>query len=276
MQILRNGSLKPARPFDELPLHNWAVWGTKAATALTLIYAVLMLWGAKGSWPVALGGISLTELATIIMLVTLSLLGRAGRFYYYTRQLGWNIPPLRCALAFAASMALSLTPAKSGELLKFALLRRDYHASLTEGVSIHLTERLWDLASVVILATGALFLVPNLLFYVFFVAAVIIFMPFVCSNPRIHSMLLSLLSRTPRLKAFRQSAEVMLLGMKKLCNRRMLLLGGLISLLIWGLEALAFCTIVWFLGLSISGLVGVSIYGFAVLAGALSRRFGQL
>src|ERR1019366_5910517 len=118
------------------------------------------------AWPFTLGAISWYDILIVIALVAVGLLIRAARWHYYLNVLDWRIPLGPSLLAFVASIALTATPGKAGELIKFVLLRSRFPISLTKGSGILLIERLGDLFAVIALAIGGLTLFIDLSSYV--------------------------------------------------------------------------------------------------------------
>src|SRR5580700_7398250 len=134
--------------------------------AMVGVYAGATLWAGRGGWQLALTAISLGDILIIVGLVSVGFFLRAGRWHYYIRILKWDVPLLHSISAFVASIALTATPAKTGEMAKAVLLRGQHEISLSQGAGVLLIERLGDLFAVVVLAICGLALFIDLSNYV--------------------------------------------------------------------------------------------------------------
>src|SRR5450631_4155163 len=135
-------------PDEVLSARDESSWVTRSIIVLitlAAIYAAATLWAAHNAWPITLGVVSWYDILIVIALVAVGLLIRAARWHYYLHVLDWRIPLRPSLVAFVASIALTATPGKAGELIKFVLLRSRFRISLTEGTGILLIERFGDL-----------------------------------------------------------------------------------------------------------------------------------
>jgi uncharacterized protein (TIRG00374 family) len=241
--------------------------------SMMIIYAGATLWVGRGGWELALTTISMRDILTIVSLVSIGFLLRAGRWHYYIRVLQWDVPLLHSLTAFGASIALTATPAKSGELAKAVLLRSHYKISLSQGVGVLLIERLGDLLAIIVLAIGGLTLFVDLSSYV--VASLIGFgvVVFLATMSR------GVLLRTraiPKLRTVSFKLINTLDAVQLLLRPLPLVIGGSTALMAWSCEALAFHFLVDRLHIHSSLLISFSMYGLSILAGALSMLPGGL
>jgi len=126
---------------------GWARNAVVALAAMAALYAGATAWVGRDGWRAAVENLSPADLAGVLGLVLVGFLLRAGRWNYYMRAVGWNVPFFAGFSAFVASFALTATPGKAGELVKAALLRERYgKVSLSQGAGILFVERLGDLA----------------------------------------------------------------------------------------------------------------------------------
>jgi uncharacterized protein (TIRG00374 family) len=241
--------------------------------AIATVYAGTTLWIGWDGWHVAFSAIAGRDILIIILLVLIGFLLRAGRWHYYIYLIGWDAPLLHSFVAFVASIALTATPAKSGELAKVVLLRNQYRVSLSQGAGVLLIERLGDLIAVVVLAIGGLTLFTDLSRYV--VASTLLIGAVAFMSMRSH-MLLARAQAVPKLRAISSKLMNMLDAAKVLLRPMPLVAGGSIALVAWSCEALAFCYLVGRLNIHSSLLISFSIYGLSTLAGALSMLPGGI
>lgn len=253
--------------------HKWLRRSGFILTAVLSVYAGATLWIGRGGWELAFAAISVRDILTIVGLVSIGLLLRAGRWHYYIRVLDWDVPLLHSLIAFVASIALTATPAKSGELAKAVLLRGQYKISLSQGAGVLLIERLGDLFAVAVLAIGGLTLFIDLSSYVITSVILIGAVVFLAAISRV---VLIRVQAIPRLRALSLKLINMLDAVQLLLRPMPLAIGGSVALAAWSCEALAFHFLIGHLNIHSSLLISFSIYGLSTLAGALSMLPGGL
>jgi len=270
LSTLPDGSLV----VDEAPMQSkWLRRSGFVLIAVLSAYVGATLWAGHGSWRVALRSISLGDILIVVGLTSIGFLLRAGRWHYYIRVLDWNVPLLHSISAFAASIALTATPGKSGELAKAILLRSQHKISVAQGAGVLLIERLGDLFAVIALAIGGLTLFVDLSGYVFASVVVIGAAVFLTLNSRV---VLMRAQAIPELRKLSLRLVNVLDAVVVLMRPIPVLVGASIALAAWSCEALAFHYLVRRLGIDSSLLVSFSIYGLSTVAGALSMLPGGL
>lgn len=259
---------------NEPPMQSkWLRRSGFALVAIVSAYAGATLWAGRGGWQAALTSVSLRDILIVVVLIAIGFLLRAGRWHYYTRVLQWNVPLRHSISAFVASIALTATPGKSGELAKAVLLRGRYGISLSQGAGVLLIERLGDLFAVITLAIGGLALFVELSRYVLASLIVIGVAVFLLLNAR---AVLVRAQVIPELHNFSLRLMDMLDAVRLLTRPIPVLVGMTIALAAWSCEALAFHYLVGRLGIHSSLGASFSIYGLSTLAGALSMLPGGL
>lgn len=244
--------------------------------AVAILYAGATLWVGRGSWEVALAALSVRDILTVVGLVSIGFLLRVGRWRYYIRVLRWDVPLLDSLTAFVASMALTASPGKAGELAKVLLLRNRHYVSLSQGAGILLIERLGDLFAVVVLALGGLALFIDLLNYVLASVVMVGAVAFLAGHTTISRAILKRVESIPRLRALSFRLINMLDAVQLLLRPAPLAIGCSIALAAWSCEALAFHFLIGRLGIHSSLLISFSIFGLSTLTGALSMLPGGL
>ena len=240
------------------------------------VYAGTTVWIGRNGWQLALETISLDDILIVVGLVTFGFLIRAGRWHYYVHALHWNVPLLHSLTAFVASIALTATPGKAGELVKTVLLRSRHDVSLSQGAGILLIERLGDLVAVVILAIGGLALFADLRSYVLASVVVVGVAILLASHPTISRVVLMRLAVVPKLRTLSLKLLNALDAGQRLLRPLPLLVGGGLALVAWSCEALAFHFLINRLAIHSQLSISFSIYGLSTLAGALSMLPGGL
>ena len=260
-------------PDDESMQGKWLRRSGFILMGMVSVYAAATLWAGRGGWQLALTAISPDDILIIVGLVSIGFLLRAGRWHYYIRVLQWDVPLLHSILAFVASIALTATPAKSGELAKAVLLRSQHRISLSQGAGVLLIERLGDLFAVIVLTIGGLTLFIDLSSYVLVSVIAVGVVALLAAESRV---VLVRAQAIPRLRTASLRLTNMLDAVRLLMRPIPLAIGGSVALAAWSCEALAFHYLVGRLGIHSSLLISFSIYGLSTLAGALSMLPGGL
>jgi uncharacterized protein (TIRG00374 family) len=273
MEPLQNISPDESVTEDKLMQRKWLRRSGFILMAMVSVYAGATLWAGRGGWQLALTAISVRDILIIVGLVSIGFLLRAGRWHYYIRVLQWDVPLLQSISAFVASIALTATPAKSGELAKAVLLRSQYKISLSQGAGILLIERLGDLFAVIVLAIGGLTLFVDLSSYVLASIIVVSVVAFLAAISRV---VLVRAQAIPKLRTTSLRLINMLDAVQLLMRPIPLVVGGSVALVAWSCEALAFHFLIGRLSIHSSLLISFSIYGLSTLAGALSMLPGGL
>ena len=258
---------------DESMQSKWLRRSGFILMATVSVYAGATLWAGRGGWQLALTAISLGDILIIVGLVSIGFLLRAGRWHYYIRVLQWDVPLLHSISAFVASIALTATPAKSGELAKALLLRSQHKISLSQGAGVLLIERLGDLFAIIVLSIGGLTLFIDLSSNVLASVIVVGVVAFLAAKFRVVLVRVQAIPKlhNPSLRLINMLDAVWLL-----MQPIPLLVGGSVALAAWSCEALAFHYLVGRLGIHSSLLISFSIHGLSTLAGALSMLPGGL
>ena len=258
---------------DESMQSKWLRRSGFILMAMVSVYAGATLWAGRGGWQLALTAISLGDILIIVGLVSIGFLLRAGRWHYYIRILQWDVPLLHSISAFVASIALTATPAKSGELAKALLLRSQHKISLSQGAGVLLIERLGDLFAIIVLSIGGLTLFIDLSSNVLASVIVVGVVAFLAAKFRVVLVRVQAIPKlhNPSLRLINMLDAVWLL-----MQPIPLLVGGSVALAAWSCEALAFHYLVGRLGIHSSLLISFSIHGLSTLAGALSMLPGGL
>ncbi len=140
-------------------------WRFKALLLVGLAsVAGYLLAFAIGGWaPVwaALGGVSASGLAVLLGLSIANIGLRFLRWHLYLRALGHRVPWLVNLRMYLAGFALTLTPGNAGEAVRTVFLKR-HGVHYTDGLAAQLSERLSDLAALLLLAAVGLSQFPRL------------------------------------------------------------------------------------------------------------------
>ena len=195
-----------------------------------------------------------------LALTALNYLLRFWRWQRYLARLEIEVPTGRSFAIFVAGLSGTITPAKLGEVLKCALLKRSFGVPVRRSVPIVLAERVTDASGVVVLAVAAgagANRWPLLVLALAGVAAIVL----VVRSP--------LLERFSRLGEAPETARALL-------ETRLLLGMTALSAVSWFFECLAAYVCVRGLRLDLSLVDTVVVFSLGSLAGALSFLPGGL
>jgi glycosyltransferase 2 family protein len=195
-----------------------------------------------------------------LALTALNYLLRFWRWQRYLARLEIEVPTGRSFAIFVAGLSGTITPAKLGEVLKCALLKRSFGVPVRRSVPIVLAERVTDASGVVVLAVAAgagANRWPLLVLALAGVAAIVL----VVRSP--------LLERFSRLGEAPEAARALL-------ETRLLMGMTALSAVSWFFECLAAYVCVRGLRLDVSLVDTVVVFSLGSLAGALSFLPGGL
>ncbi len=207
----------------------------------------------------------------VLVGIVLSLLNYGGRFLRWQQFLGaqgWVIPRLRHLLIYTAGFALTMTPAKAGELVRHGWLRQ-HGVPMTATAAVLAAERLLD---VVVLALLALFVVASTTQFAgwggVLVAVCGLAMALLVLAPRGLPLVRPFLQGMPRLDTLLATVGEAL----SVLTPGMLLSGLLLGAAAWACEGAALWLILHNLlpGAAPQLLAVLGIYGLSLIAGAVS------
>ncbi|MCG8317481.1 MAG: flippase-like domain-containing protein [Pseudomonadales bacterium] len=207
-------------------------------------------------------------------------------FNYFLRYIRWdwyikdlsqiNIPHPKHLSYYLAGFALSTTPGKAGESVRSFYLKR-HGVSFNQSISTLFVERLMDLLTIVILSVLAAYYFED--YRIFLVATLVIIfaaLP-VIHNKRVLGFFETKVSELPGKWGKAGGHLINLLESSAMLLKNRQLYGGmLIGIVAWGAEGVGFWYTLELLGQDVELLMAVSVYGIAVLVGALSFLPGGL
>lgn len=122
-----------------------------------LIYSAWLFYADLGELAKSLAQVSGATVLTAMGLSTLNYVLRCVRWHAYLGKLGLKVPVAESATIFISGFAMTVTPAKMGEVLKSVLLKSTHGVPIAVTAPVVVAERVTDLAGLVLLASiGAL------------------------------------------------------------------------------------------------------------------------
>ena len=244
------------------------------------VYLVLLLYGRIDELGVAMRDFRLVYLLPVLALVLVNYWLRFARWHYYLRRSGASVPWRESAAVFFSGFAVSITPARAGELLKCLLLRDEAGVSMSVSVPVVVADRVNDLVAVCLLVAAGMLRYSAArgasLIAMAAVAALVValgFSPWIAEGAtRVFARRFAGRSPAPG-AAVREAADVFAV----LLRGRALLLGTALGVLAWFAECAALYLVLGGLGSWTLTLYATTfVYALSTLAGALSLLPGGL
>lgn len=237
--------------------------------SLAIVLAVaLYFWLTAGvQWHAfhdAIAGLPLTKWGALVFLALCSYLLRFLRWHAFMASLGHRLPLVRHLEIYLAAFALTITPGKTGELVRSIHLL-PYGVSVTASMATFVTERLLDLFAVALLALIAIGLFPQYAGWLALVMGCLAAI-FWMSRKRCWP---TLVRRITKLAGGQMVVEGFS-TIRSLLSTASLLKAAPLSLMAWMAQGLVLFQLVQSLGYALPLILIVSIYCLGILAGAAS------
>lgn len=202
---------------------------------------------------------------------------RYVRWQWYILDLSSIKIPHKLHFAYYLSgFALSTTPGKAGETIRSVYLKR-HGISFNQSISAFFVERFLDLLTIVVLSVMAAYFFEE--YQVFVIVTLVVIFSLL---PMIHSQYLLLKAERISERIGGKVGRIVLQLVKllesssMLMKNRLLYGGFFIGILAWGAEGVGFWYTLHLMGQDVGLLMAISVYGIAVLVGALSFLPGGL
>jgi uncharacterized protein (TIRG00374 family) len=211
----------------------------------------------------------------------LNYLGRAMRWDYYLKSLGFHLAPRYVVLTYLAGFAFTLSPGKVGEMARARYYQRDQNMQLSATAAAFFIERLMDVLAMACLALLGMAAASNLNWLLAATAVMLLGLLVLARAPwQAWQRRFSAGSgrHSGALRRALDGALTTLTSARTLLRPRLAFGAFLLGLLSWGLEGVG----LWLLAqqmapaavLHLSTAIG--IYAIAIIAGALSFLPGGL
>jgi uncharacterized protein (TIRG00374 family) len=191
--------------------------------------------------------------------------------------IGDKVPKLPNLLFYLSGFALTTTPGKAGESVRYIYLK-PYKVPFEHAIAILLTERFLDLLAVWALALLGIWTFESYRWVVLVTAGLCTLAIILIQQPFLRG-LLTLWSTGNYSKAVQKISLFTLTTLgktKELLRLKLIAMGLGIGILAWGAEALGFIYLIDLLGYDINPLIIAAIYAASMLVGALSFLPGGL
>ncbi|HMO59004.1 MAG TPA: lysylphosphatidylglycerol synthase transmembrane domain-containing protein [Roseiflexaceae bacterium] len=200
-------------------------------------------------------------------------------FYLRRMQMGQGVNLLDSVLLFTSGMVMAVTPAKVGEVLKSALLKRINGTPISASAPIVLAERITDgIAMIILMGVGLTLYEPARPAFVALVVLTIIGLLLLQWRSLVERIL-ALLARLPLGTRLAPRLAAAYTSSQQLMAWRLLLGSTIISIISWFGECIAFYFVLRGLGIADNGMLLVTatfIFAASTLFGLVSFLPGGL
>lgn len=242
---------------------------------ITVVYVAILLY--MDSQNSILSGLAiLSEVYPVLVLfILISFLIRFIRWHWLLIRVDFHVPFRRGLLAYFSGFAFTATPGKVGELVRIRyFLPLGVPHSLV--ISAFLFERIFDLITVLTIASLAAAQFGMFLYVTFFVVLLILLVILFSVKPLWVSSLMLFLRkyRFRRLSRFVRVLRDGIVGIKVWNNPLDIVISFVLGILSWGLTSVAFVILLEYLSIVIPFVTAIAIYPLSILAGAASMMPG--
>ncbi len=172
----------------------------------------------------------------LLFLTALNYIFRALRFYIYLKEIHIAVPFKRALSIFLSGLSMTVTPGKTGEIVKAYLLKKDKKITLSEVLPLLIIERMTDgIAMILLGASGIFFLQNTTLFFIAFSLFVIAFIVFLKAKNFVLPYILKLEKIFPKFKLLK-FFEVFFEKSQTLVSFKNLSIGIIIGCIAWFFE----------------------------------------
>lgn len=206
----------------------------------------------------------------LIILTLLNYFVRAVRFYLYLKRIHIDISFIQAVIIFFSGMSMTVTPGKTGEIIKAYLVKKTSGNGLSELIPLLVVERLTDGIAMIILAIAGLFIIKSsVIFFILATLFVLFFIILIKAQNLIMKLIIAMERKFPKLKML-DFFLIFFHNSQKLLTLKSLALGIVLGMIAWAFEGISLFILIkefvkpeLFSGISIS----LFIFSFSSIAG---------
>ncbi|WP_137291082.1 lysylphosphatidylglycerol synthase transmembrane domain-containing protein [Natronorubrum halophilum] len=250
------------------------VWLT--ALLSVVVFFGLVAYADVGAVTSALAAVDPVTFGAVIGLTTVGYGFRFAKWHYYLRYLGVDVPLEASAITFFSGLMMVVTPGKAGEVWKAWFLRDKRGVPASETASVVGAERITDLVALSAMAALGVLVysrssVPIVALVVALAAGIGLL-----QWRRACLTILERLESVPVVGDYAADVERFYESTYRLFRFRPLVVSTLLSLAAWGLEGIAFWLVLDGFGTETGVVIGLFVFGFGSVVGAVSMLPGGL
>ena len=240
------------------------------------IFIALSIYADIGKVTQALAEFRWGYIPLILALTSLSYLLRFYKWHYYLGCIGVRIKWKDSLAIFLSGLAMTVTPAKLGEIYKSYLLKRLKGTEISRSIPVVFTERIADMLSLLILAAISFSALEHGLKVLIIILTILLTLIAILQSRPLSIKLLGALNKVPFIKRASASLIVAYESANTLFQWKTLLITVLIGMLSWWF----ICWGMYFVlvGFNIDGsmLLSTFVTSFSLLLGGISMIPGGL
>lgn len=235
-----------------------------------VVFSVLLFFGDFKKTSHLIISFNWLLMPVILLFSIINFFFRFLRWEILLKKINVRIDKKNSLLIFLSGLAMSITPLRSGELLKSSMIKKIAGRNISETASIIFVERLTDAIGMLILMSAGGLLIFNYGRILFFLCTLIIILFIVViNNEKLSFKALTFLSLLPFIKKRKQNLQNLYSSSKTMLSYESLLPLILLSTLAWGFGVLGGCFVFFLLGVKFSFLIVLSFAFIFCFSGAL-------
>lgn len=208
-----------------------------------LAYGSLLMYAEFDALTSNVAALSAEVLATATLVASGNYVLRYMRWAYYLRLLRMRVRFVDSVLVFVSGFAMSITPAKLGEVLKSVLLRDAYDIPIARSAPIVIAERVTDVTGLLVLGGIGAWRLPGGPWIAALCFAGALALGSLIAWPRLGVWAIELASKLPKIRRVREQLLDAHGALAQMMTRRALALGTLLSIVAWGTQGAALALI---------------------------------
>lgn len=239
-----------------------------------LVYAVLGVYADLGKLVSALETFDWAFFLVLIALATLGYFIRFLKWNYLLQGVGVKLKLKDNLFVYFSGLAMTITPAKAGEIWKGWLIREINGEELYKTIPVVISDRLSDILALVILSMMGIFYYRQGTYVI--ISVLLIFTIFILAtrSKTISHHLIRILEK--RAGKYSGNVHKMHITFQKTLTSEKLLITTILGLFAWFMECLALFFTIYAFGQHLDLVISTFIFSFASLAGAVSMIPGGL
>lgn len=240
------------------------------------VYGALLAFGDVSNVLDIVLDVSFSQIATMVLLVSVAYIIRFLRWEYFLRTLGFDVPLGSSMIVFFSGLMMSITPGKVGEVWKAWFLRDLQGIEVTPTSSAVVTERVTDLLALSGFALLGTMMFERTSIVPLAVGGLLLGGVFLLQWKPLWTGAINRLGAVSFAQRYVGRIQSFYQATYSLFRFRPLLLGIAAGLVSWGFEAVAFWIVLHGLGVQILLTQTLFVYGVGIIIGAISTLPGGL
>jgi len=254
---------------------KWLVW---ALLVGIVAYGGLAMWSDSQKVGHELSTFNWAFFVPVILLTLANYALRCVKWIYLLGRLDAQVSTLNAVRIFLAGLAMTISPAKAGELLKPYLVAKRSSVSMATATSALVAERLTDIIAIVCLTALSLAAIGgaksgNHEVQLIIISGCIVFGLLILAHERSSLALISLCGKLPILGRIAPKLEELYRGMRNCLAPIPFLITTALSVVAWAFECFGYYYVFKAMGIDASLAMATFIYATGTVVGGLLAIF---